>query len=168
MSKAFILFPIPMQPPNQVILDTGPLVLLVLSRFYAGTASVLNDRLVRNYTQDQLNRLETALERAHNVILSPYCLAESTNLIRRSDQRRVLAHIAAGFETRWGDVIEILQDSRFPRLGVADVSLLLLAKQPDTYTLTADRDLYDALSTARCTLIYFCVEPGSQYILDYP
>ena len=68
MSKAFILFPIPMQPPSQVILDTGPLVLLVLSRFYEGTASVLDDGLVRNYTQDQLNRLETALERAHNVI----------------------------------------------------------------------------------------------------
>ncbi len=168
MSKAFILFPALMQIPHQLILDTGPLVLLVVSAFYERTQLALRDRLARNYTAEQLERLETTLERAQRVLLSPFCLAESTNLIRRSDQRQVLARIAAGFEPCWEDTAEILKHPRFSQLGVADVSLLLLAQKPGTYTLTADRDLYQALSDLQCTVLYFCVEPGRQYIVAYP
>ncbi|MYA04346.1 MAG: hypothetical protein F4Y37_07000 [Caldilineaceae bacterium SB0664_bin_22] len=67
-----------------MILDTGPLVLLALSWFYEQTSSagslVLQDRLVRNYTLEQLESLISISKRAHRVLLSPYCLAESTNL----------------------------------------------------------------------------------------
>ncbi len=157
-----------MPPPHNLILDTGPLVLLTLSIFYGDPPRVLGDQLVRNYTAEQLERLQNALEIAHKVLLSPYCLAESTNLIRRQDQRQVLAKVAGIFEPCREETTAILRHSRLPQLGVADVSLLLLAQQPGTYTLTADRDLYGALCDSDCTVIYFCVEPGRQYVVAYP
>ena len=73
-----------MQLPKQLILDTSPLVLLALSQFYEQTARAsslaLQDGLASGYTAEQLERLEESLEMAPNVLLSPYCLAESTNL----------------------------------------------------------------------------------------
>ena len=130
---------------GRLILDTGPLVLLVMAVFYDRSPLALRDSLVRDYTEEQLDSLETALERSTTVLLSPFCLAESTNLIRTPEQRQVLGKTVQGFEPCWGDIAEILSHPRFPHLGVADVSLLLLAQQPDTFTLTADRDLYTAL-----------------------
>lgn len=74
-----------MQSSNQLILDTGPLILLALSWFSEQTLSAgswaLQGRLVRNYTLKQLESLMSISKRAHRVLLSPYCLAESTNLI---------------------------------------------------------------------------------------
>lgn len=161
-----------MQLPKQLILDTSPLVLLALSRFYEQTARAsslaLQDGLASGYTAEQLERLEESLEMAPNVLLSPYCLAESTNLIRDEDQRQALATIAATFEACQEDSRAILQDPRLPQLGVADVSLLLLARNPRTYTLTADRDLFAALCAANSAAVYFCVDQGQQHILSYP
>lgn len=160
-----------MRLPNRLILDTGPLVLLALSLFYEQTSSAaplaLKDSLARDYTLEQLERLELAVIEADKVLLSPYCLAESTNLIQSKKQRLALAEIAKTLEPCQEDSVAILQHSRLPQLGVADVSLLLLAQKPRTYTLTADRDLYTALCDADCTVIYFCVEQGRKPILVY-
>ncbi len=153
---------------GRLILDTGPLVLLVMAVFYDRSPLALRDSLVRDYTEEQLDSLETALERSTTVLLSPFCLAESTNLIRTPEQRQALGKMVQGFEPCWGDIAEILSHPRFPHLGVADVSLLLLAQQPDTFTLTADRDLYMALSKANRTVIYFCIESGNKHIVSYP
>ena len=168
MYKPFCLFPIPMQPSRQIIIDTGPLVLLALSRFFEGVGSPLNESLTRNFTPEQLERLEISLAKAQMVLLSPYCLAESTNLIQRPDQRLVLARIAESFKPCRVDTADVLQDPRFPRLGAADVSLLLLAQQSGTYTLTADRELYTALCNAEFHVVYFCVEQGNQHIVAHP
>lgn len=161
-----------MQLSNQLILDTGPLVLLALSWFYEQTSRAsslaLQDGLASGYTAEQLERLEESLEMAHKVLLSPYCLAESTNLIQRADQRQALATVAATLEACQEDSKAILQHPRLPQLGVADVSLLLLARKPRTYTLTADRDLFTALCAADCTTIYFCVDQGQPHIVSYP
>ena len=123
---------------------------------------------ISNYTHEQLESLVSLSKRAHRVLLSPYCLAESTNLIKCKGQRQTLATIAATFEACQEDSKAILQHPRLPQLGVADVSLLLLAQNPRTYTLTADRDLYKALCDTGCTVIYFCVEQGQQYIVSCP
>ena len=160
MCKAFNPSQIPMQPPRQQILETGPLVLLTMSAFYERKPAALRERLVRDFTEEQLETLENTLEKAHRVLPSPYCLAESTNLIKKTVQRQVLAHIASSFVPCRENTKEILQHPRFPQLGVADVNLLLLSQRPDTYTLTADRELCDALSKSQCAVIYFCVEPG--------
>ena len=114
MYKPFCLFPIPMQPSRQIVIDTGPLVLPVLSRFFEGVGSPLDDSLTRNFTSEHLEHLETSLTKAQMVLLSPYCLAESTNLIQRPDQRQVLALIAKSFKPCRVDTADILQDSRFP------------------------------------------------------
>ena len=161
-----------MQSSTQLILDTGPLVLLALSRFYehvlSDASAALKHNLASNYTLEQLEYLEETLEKAHRVLLSPYCLAESTNLIEQPDQRRALAGLADIFESCQEASKAILQDPRLPQLGVSDVSLLLLAQDPRTYTLTADRDLFAALCAADCTVIYFCVESGQQNVVSYP
>jgi len=161
-----------MQSSTQLILDTGPLVLLALSRFYehvlSDASAALKHNLASNYTLEQLEYLEETLEKAHRVLLSPYCLAESTNLIEQPDQRRALAGLADIFESCQEASKAILQDPRLPQLGVADVSLLLLAQDPRTYTLTADRDLFAALCAADCTVIYFYVESGQQNVVSYP
>lgn len=172
MSKASSLSPIPMQLPNQLILDTGPLVLLALSWFYEQTSSAaslaLKDGLASNYTLEQSESLESLLKRAHRVLLSPYCLAESTNLIKSRNQRLALAEIAGALEPCRENSIGILQHPKLLQLGVADVSLLLLAQTPRTYTLTADGDLFEALCSADCTAVYFCVKQDQQYIVSYP
>ena len=102
------------------------------------------------------------------MLLSLYCLAESTNLIKSWNQRLALAEIAGTLEPCQEYSIAILQDPRLPQLGVADVSLFLLSRNPRTYTLTADRDLFAALCAADCATIYFCVDQGQQHIISYP
>ncbi len=86
-----------MQLPNQPILDTGPLVLLALSWFYEQTSAAaslaLEDSLASHYTLEQLESLVSLSKRAHRVLLSPYCLTESANLIRSRDQRLALAEV---------------------------------------------------------------------------
>lgn len=102
------------------------------------------------------------------MLLYPYCPAECTNLIRPPDRRILLPRIAKVFDHCQADTDAILKHPLFPQSGAADISLLLLAKRPDTFTVTTDRDLFSALCASHSTAILFDVTAGRQGVVSYP
>ena len=131
------------------------------------TEKVLNVTPGSDYSVEQLKCLDITLDRAQEILLSLFCVAESANLIKSSHQRRLQAKAASLCNTRREAITEILQHPSFPQLGVADVCLLL-AGNSDTCTLTADREIFEALCKIEHTAIHFGAEPRKLYIVSCP
>ncbi len=134
---------------SSVLVDTNLLVLLIV-----GTADrklIAKHRRTREFTERDYDELCARLEGFDELWVTVHCLAETSNLLKQTNNRavpgllRYLAAFCSGTRESYLPKDRLVADDLFVRLGVADTGFVQKSKRVDC-SITVDLDLYLAVS----------------------
>ena len=131
---------------NPVILDTGPLVFLLIG-LYDPSKKTAKD-IWQGHTKEELELLLKIIKPFESIIITPQILAECTNLLNQSvDSNKyqfLLSQIVQPLK-EFGEVyIEkkiILSYSEFSRFGSTDIGIIECSKRMKSLIITEDSNL---------------------------
>lgn len=133
---------------SSVLVDTNLLVLLIV-----GTADrklIAKHRRTREFTERDYDELCARLEGFDEMWVTVHCLAETSNLLKHTNNRavpgllRYLAAFCSGTRESYLPKDRLVADDLFVRLGVADTGFVQKSKRVDC-SITVDLDLYLAV-----------------------
>lgn len=131
---------------NPVILDTGPLVFLLIGLYDLGTRNAKD--IWQGRTQEELDLLLKIIKPFKGVIITPQILAECTNLLNRNVNSTKYQFLLSRFVQplkEYGEVHinkdVILDYSEFPRFGSTDIGIIECSKKMDSLIITEDSNL---------------------------
>ena len=132
-----------------LLIDTNLLVLFVVG-------SVNPDRIERfkrtsQYTRSDYQLLLRVLDRFEPLYTSAHVMAEVSNLTDLTGGERLLARrklkdMLAILQEPWMPSVRAAQSARYESLGLTDAAIMALAREHKCAVLTADFNLYQALS----------------------
>jgi rRNA-processing protein FCF1 len=141
--------PLAVPVPSGVLVDTNILVLYII-----GT---LDPDLIRKHKRTSkflptdYRLLDGLLRRFRRIVTTPNVLTEVSNLVDQIGgetgpklQALLGGLVETSFEEHYVQSVDASKEEEFQRLGLADSSILLLARE-DLLVLTDDRHLYMAL-----------------------
>ena len=116
-----------------VLLDTGPLLLLLVGKYDRGY--IQHYSKLKSQSQETFQKLENFVKKFNKVIITPHVLAELSNLANDMPQGRCrdfLKQCAQQLE-RFNEVtIEkdlIIRQAQFPEFGVTDMGIVIACEQ---------------------------------------
>lgn len=131
---------------NPVILDTGPLVFLLIG--LCDPSKKNSGDIWQGHTQEELELLIKLIKPFKSIIITPQILAECTNLLNQkmdsSKHQFILTQIINPLR-QFGEVyIEkniILNYTEFSRFGSTDIGTIECSKKMNSLIITEDSDL---------------------------
>jgi len=141
-----------------LLIDTNLLVLFIVG-------SVNPDRIERfkrtsQYTRSDYQLLLRVLECFEPLYTSAHVMAEVSNLtdltgVERLFARRKLKDMLAILQEPWMPSARAAQSAPYESLGLTDAAIMALAREHKCAVLTADFNLYQALSGDGLPVLYF-------------
>jgi predicted nucleic acid-binding protein len=132
-----------------LLIDTNLLVLFIVG-------SVNPNRIERfkrtsQYTRSDYQLLLSVLDHFEHLYTSAHVMAEVSNLTDLTGRERILARrrlkdMLDILREPWMPSVRAAQSARYESLGLTDASVMALAREHKCAVLTADFDLYLALS----------------------
>lgn len=141
-----------------LLIDTNLLCLLIVGM--TDREQIGRHRRVRSYDPADFDLVASVVDRAPSMIVCPHVLAETSNLLRyTNDAFAVHLHATlAGLAVRCIESYEpasgVITDEAFHRLGLTDAVLLSLAKR-DHLLLSDDRGLCYAAAARALRVVNF-------------
>ncbi|MFC5342672.1 hypothetical protein ACETK8_05945 [Brevundimonas staleyi] len=130
---------------RKVLLDANLIVLLVVGN--VGRERISKHKRLSAYRAEDWDLLMEVLAGYEQIVLTPNVLTEASNLIRSGDKSSndgfsiILQSLTVDAAEEYVASRDVVIDSRFPRLGLADVATLG-AIDAETTLLTTDLGLF--------------------------
>lgn len=141
-----------------LLIDTNLLVLFIVG-------SVNPDRIARfkrtsQYTTSDYHLLVRVLARFEHLYTSAHVMAEVSNLTDLTGRERILARrklkdVLAILQEPWMPSARAAQCPPYESLGLTDAAIMALAREHKCAVLTADFNLYQALSSDGIPVLNF-------------
>ncbi len=113
------------------------------------------------YCERDLDFLTSLLDRARPWILTPHLLTEADNLLDRigdpgrMECRRLVARTPPRVKESAPLAIKVVDETAYPRLGLADAAIVRVARKHSCLVLTSDAKLHDELLRRHHTTLYY-------------
>jgi hypothetical protein len=136
--------------PSSVLLDSNLLLLLLVGS--ADRAFISKARKLQSFVPEDFDLLADILESFRTIVTTPHILTEVSNLLGkerddiRSAAREAMAELVTKSREEREPAINVVADSAFLRLGMADAAIAIAASVP-AFVLTTDAPLYLHLSS---------------------
>lgn len=134
--------------PRNILVDTNLLVLFAVGS--CEPQMIPRHKRTNQFTVDDYHLLEEYLRQFRSVMTTPNVLTEVSNLVDQIDEKagrllqERLGKVIGVLDEHYAPSSELTQVEEFPRLGLADSSILRFAGR-DRMVLTDDIRLYLAL-----------------------
>lgn len=136
---------------KKVLIDTNLLVLFIAGALKPSLIG--HHRRLRSFSTEDFNRLNRMVREYHVHVSTPNVLTEASNLLGSEHQQitqgaaEALCLYAAGLDEIYQPSRDIMRETAYTKLGLADATILQTALLNDVEVLTVEFPLHNILTS---------------------